>query len=225
MTERTRYHVYESPVKTEESDELLSEVDSECDSISGYTKKITKKRKKYSKIEDDIRMKLLDAVENHGETLKSAATKFGVNYSSAKSIFHTYRKEGRILKKPARERYRRKPLIPRTESTTITQESSPGVEAPKETKKPNEDENHLMLQMQQLQTMALIVKTIQQNNILNQLQAIHNLLTKESQKEPVKSEAPQILIPKVNHPNQPNRPESPIDLFQMLLAKVQSNLC
>jgi len=36
--------------------------------------------------------------------LKSAAKRFKINYSSAKSILHTFRKEGRILKKSAQER-------------------------------------------------------------------------------------------------------------------------
>jgi len=66
-------------------------------------KKIRKKRNAYHKIDDDIRLHLLQAVQR-GETLKSAAKRFNVNYSSAKSIFHIYRKEGRILKKATTEK-------------------------------------------------------------------------------------------------------------------------
>jgi len=76
----------------------------ETDSIGDGSKKIRKKRNAYQKIEDDVRLKLLEAVQKHGETLKSAAKKYKINYSSAKSILHTYRKEGRILKKSAQER-------------------------------------------------------------------------------------------------------------------------
>jgi len=78
---------------------LLS--DSDC--LSDASKKIRKKRNTYQKISDDIRVLLLEAVQN-GETLKAAAKRHKINYSSAKSILHTYRKEGRILKKSAQER-------------------------------------------------------------------------------------------------------------------------
>jgi len=67
------------------------------------SKKIRKKRNAYQKIDDDIRLGLLEAVQR-GETLKSAAKRYQVNYSSAKSIFHIFRKEGRILKKANNEK-------------------------------------------------------------------------------------------------------------------------
>jgi ribosomal protein S25 len=80
------------------------------DGLSQKSKKIRKKRSAYQKIDDDIRVKLLEAVQQRGETLKSAAKRYGINYSSAKSILHTYRKEGRILKKSAQDRNgKRKP--------------------------------------------------------------------------------------------------------------------
>jgi molybdenum-dependent DNA-binding transcriptional regulator ModE len=69
--------------------------------------KSRKKRNAYQKISDDIRVNLLEAVQN-GETLKAAAKRYKINYSSAKSILHTYRKEGRILKKSAQERTTKK---------------------------------------------------------------------------------------------------------------------
>jgi len=77
--------------------------DSEC----GSDGKSRKKRNAYQKISDDIRVSLLEAVQN-GETLKAAAKRYKINYSSAKSILHTYRKEGRILKKSAQERTTKK---------------------------------------------------------------------------------------------------------------------
>jgi len=76
---------------------------SDTESLSDSSKKIRKKRNTYQKISDDIRVDLLESVQN-GETLKAAAKRHKINYSSAKSILHTYRKEGRILKKSAQER-------------------------------------------------------------------------------------------------------------------------
>jgi len=75
---------------------------SDTDSVSDSSR-LRKKRNTYQKISDDIRVNLLEAVQN-GETLKAAAKRHKINYSSAKSILHTYRKEGRILKKSAQER-------------------------------------------------------------------------------------------------------------------------
>jgi len=75
---------------------------SDSDSISDSSR-LRKKRNTYQKIPDDVRVNLLEAVQN-GETLKAAAKRHKINYSSAKSILHTYRKEGRILKKSAQER-------------------------------------------------------------------------------------------------------------------------
>jgi len=80
---------------------------SDSDSLSDSSRKIRKKRNTYQKISDDIRVMLLEAVQN-GETLKAAAKRHKINYSSAKSILHTYRKEGRILKKSAQERTAKK---------------------------------------------------------------------------------------------------------------------
>jgi len=75
----------------------------DAESSVSSSKKIRKKRNTYQKIDDDIRLKLLEAVQN-GETLKAVAKRCNINYSSAKSILHTYRKEGRILKKSGQDR-------------------------------------------------------------------------------------------------------------------------
>jgi hypothetical protein len=80
---------------------------SDSDGLSESSRRIRKKRNTYQKISDDIRVLLLEAVQN-GETLKAAAKRHKINYSSAKSILHTYRKEGRILKKSAQERTTKK---------------------------------------------------------------------------------------------------------------------
>lgn len=41
-------------------------------------------------------------------TIKEAAKEFGVNFSTAKAILQTYRKEGRIGKKKTRDRNKKK---------------------------------------------------------------------------------------------------------------------
>jgi len=82
----------------------------ESEPISEQSRKIQKKRDTYQKIPDDVRVQILESVQN-GETLKSAAKRFQINYSSAKSILHTYRKEGRILKKSAQERTTKKKVL------------------------------------------------------------------------------------------------------------------
>jgi len=187
-SEKTRIQVEETPetsVKTEETEEV-SETSSQQDSLSSFSKKINKKRKKkYSKIDDTIRMKLLEDVEN-GDTLKAAATRYGVNYSSAKSIFHTYRKEGRILKKPARERYRRKLILPttsRAEPLTIIPQQPATVAAPSSNQNLSLNSllaasPQLLSQLQQLQALSALVKTAQQANVVNQLQSIQSLLNR-----------------------------------------------
>jgi len=104
-----------------------SQISEESDCLSDSSRKIRKKRNAYSKISDDIRMDLLECVKN-GETLKSAAKRHKINYSSAKSILHTYRKEGRILKKSAQERTNKK-------KTTIPFEDEEDPKPPKLSKK------------------------------------------------------------------------------------------
>jgi len=76
----------------------------DLDQISSQSKKIRKKRTAYQRIDDDIRIELWEAVRQRGESLKAAAKRLNINYSSAKSIFYTFRKEGRILKKNAFEK-------------------------------------------------------------------------------------------------------------------------
>jgi len=46
-----------------------------------------------------MREQLIDAVENRGEKIKQVAKRLRMNYSSAKSIFQVYKKEGRSNKK------------------------------------------------------------------------------------------------------------------------------
>jgi len=109
--------------------------DSDNESMSDSSRKIRKKRNTYQKISDDIRVQLLDAVQN-GETLKSAAKRHKINYSSAKSILHTYRKEGRILKKSAQERTTKKRASP----TEIERPSKISKLSRKENMQPEEEE-------------------------------------------------------------------------------------
>jgi len=111
--------------------------DNDDDGLSTDSKKIRKKRNAYCKISDDIRVSLLDAVKN-GETLKSAAKRYKINYSSAKSILHTFRKEGRILKKSAQERTMKKKGGASMDSEENTKVVKP---AKKENAKTNETTN------------------------------------------------------------------------------------
>ena len=74
--------------------------------ISTSSKKIRKsasKRDKYKVISNEVRLELIDSVINRGEKIKKAASRLGVNYSSAKSIFQVYRKEGRADKKSSKK--------------------------------------------------------------------------------------------------------------------------
>ncbi|CAD8179193.1 unnamed protein product [Paramecium pentaurelia] len=63
-----------------------------------------KDSKKYAIIDQSIRIQLLRRIISKQATIKDAAKEFGVNFSTAKAILQTYRKEGRIGKKKTRER-------------------------------------------------------------------------------------------------------------------------
>ncbi|CAD8121724.1 unnamed protein product [Paramecium sonneborni] len=67
-----------------------------------------KDSKKYAIIDQSIRIKLLRRIISKQATIKDAAKEFGVNFSTAKAILQTYRKEGRIGKKKTRERNKNK---------------------------------------------------------------------------------------------------------------------
>jgi len=71
----------------------------------------------------------------NGETLKAAAKRHRINYSSAKSILHTYRKEGRILKKSAQERTIKKKVLSSPEPRRVEK-------TPKSSRKENEHTVH-----------------------------------------------------------------------------------
>jgi predicted transcriptional regulator len=109
-----------------EGDMFFEVTTDDTDAISSDTKKIRKKRTAYQKIDDDIRLELLDAVQRRGESLKSASKRLNINYSSAKSILHTFRKEGRILKKNALEKNIRVTTYP----ATMAMDMSPMNEIP-----------------------------------------------------------------------------------------------
>jgi len=132
------YHTGTNPANEPSSPYLHdASPDSDNESMSDSSRKIRKKRNTYQKISDDIRVQLLDAVQN-GETLKSAAKRHKINYSSAKSILHTYRKEGRILKKSAQERTTKKRASP----TEIERPSKISKLSRKENMQPEEEESN-----------------------------------------------------------------------------------
>ncbi|CAD8136961.1 unnamed protein product [Paramecium octaurelia] len=64
--------------------------------------------KKYAVIDHQIRVQLLKRILSKEATIKEAAKEFGVNFSTAKAILQTYRKEGRIGKKKTRDRNKKK---------------------------------------------------------------------------------------------------------------------
>ncbi|CAD8203064.1 unnamed protein product [Paramecium octaurelia] len=64
--------------------------------------------KKYAIIDQSVRIQLLRRILSKQSTIKEAAKEFGINFSTAKAILQTYRKEGRIGKKKTRDRNRSK---------------------------------------------------------------------------------------------------------------------
>ncbi|CAD8047335.1 unnamed protein product [Paramecium sonneborni] len=63
--------------------------------------------KKYAVIDQSKRVLLLKRILSKEATIKEAAKEFNVNFSTAKAILQTYRKEGRIGKKKTREKQRK----------------------------------------------------------------------------------------------------------------------
>lgn len=66
--------------------------------------KIIKKRSRshkrsYTNIPNGLRRDLVEAVHQHGESIKDAARRLGINYSCAKAICQVYKREGRSEKK------------------------------------------------------------------------------------------------------------------------------
>ncbi|CAD8119366.1 unnamed protein product [Paramecium sonneborni] len=64
--------------------------------------------KKYAIIDQDVRIQLLRRILSKESTIKEAAKEFGINFSTAKAILQTYRKEGRVGKKKTRDRNKSK---------------------------------------------------------------------------------------------------------------------
>jgi len=99
--------INDSPDDSQVSEYLGSEDEQYPRRTSGVTKTISKTahpRKKYRCISDNLREKLIDAVETRGLKIKQAAKKLRINYSSAKSIYQVYKKEGRLSKKIMKKR-------------------------------------------------------------------------------------------------------------------------
>lgn len=59
-------------------------------------------KRKYIPVDYDSRKKLLKIIAEENLTIKAAAERVGINYSSAKNIFKVYKKEHRIEKLPKR---------------------------------------------------------------------------------------------------------------------------
>ena len=93
------------PLK-KESGSPLSSVYMESESEKSQQMEIQEKfipmslnKKKYHNIPNNLRLELIDSVENKGEKIKHVAKRLSINYSSAKSICQVFKKEGRRMKK------------------------------------------------------------------------------------------------------------------------------
>eukprot|EP00831_Metopus_contortus_P008472 TRINITY_DN1324_c0_g1_i1.p1 TRINITY_DN1324_c0_g1~~TRINITY_DN1324_c0_g1_i1.p1 ORF type:complete len:185 (+),score=0.05 TRINITY_DN1324_c0_g1_i1:104-658(+) len=71
-----------------------------CDPV--MESKISKGKREYSIVSLDKRQELIDLIESQTLTLKDAAEKVGIKYSTAKNIVKIYVKEQRINPKPKR---------------------------------------------------------------------------------------------------------------------------
>jgi len=80
-----------------EEDEADDDEEEEIDEKGCKIKKNI--RKKYFLTNDNMRLKLIDLVQNHNISIKQAAQFLSLNYSTANSIIRLYKKEGRIIKK------------------------------------------------------------------------------------------------------------------------------
>eukprot|EP00826_Nyctotherus_ovalis_P048765 TRINITY_DN577_c0_g1_i1.p2 TRINITY_DN577_c0_g1~~TRINITY_DN577_c0_g1_i1.p2 ORF type:complete len:228 (+),score=44.91 TRINITY_DN577_c0_g1_i1:151-834(+) len=56
----------------------------------------------YEKIENSTRCSLIQMLQQNNVTLREAADRLGMNYSTAKTIVQTFRREKRVAKKPKR---------------------------------------------------------------------------------------------------------------------------
>jgi len=92
--------------------------------ISEESKKIKKfpfkKKKKYCLITDEIREQLIDLVENKNEKIVHAAKKLKINYSSAKSIYQIYKREGRSIKKTFKKRGQEVSIVNQTQQLNLS---------------------------------------------------------------------------------------------------------
>lgn len=69
------------------------------------TKQIVKERpQSYKAVDDNARRRLLELITVRKESIKTAASKLGINYSTAKSVLNTFRNQGRIDKKRFRSK-------------------------------------------------------------------------------------------------------------------------
>jgi hypothetical protein len=79
----------------------------ENDLVSSKPKNLTQKRNKrnYIQVDTDKRKELLEVIQEEKMTIKAAAEKLKINYSTAKNFVKLYRKYGRIQKLPKKNYY------------------------------------------------------------------------------------------------------------------------
>ena len=75
-----------------EKHSLLEENESTSQSNAPKTKAISKDRpQSYRAVDDKARRQLLELITIRKESIKTAAAKLGINYSTAKSVLNTFR--------------------------------------------------------------------------------------------------------------------------------------
>lgn len=88
-----------------EKHSLLEENELTYQSKAQKTKAISKERpQSYRAVDDKARRQLLELITIRKESIKTAAAKLGINYSTAKSVLNTFRNQGRIDKKRFRSK-------------------------------------------------------------------------------------------------------------------------
>jgi transposase len=63
-----------------------------------------KRRSSYNKINEEVRMEIIERILRNGESIKEVSTEMGVNISTCKAILKVYQEEGRVGKKKQRNK-------------------------------------------------------------------------------------------------------------------------
>lgn len=78
--------------------------DTDLKPVTKTIQKFHKQKRRYVNTPNKVRSELIEAVNKHGEKIKDAAKRLGINYSSAKAMCQVYKKEGRSDKITVKKR-------------------------------------------------------------------------------------------------------------------------